>query len=143
MQQDFNNKISVVIDKGLPTWQAMNALAHISANFGKYLESIGKFDTGATFETLDKVGIPRNTQYAIIVFETDHDTLQQFAHESRSFENVKQMYFIREMIETSKDEEISTSVASKNFEDVDFLGVGLYGENALLKSFTKRFKLWS
>jgi hypothetical protein len=141
MQQDFAHKISIVIDKGLPTWQAMNALAHISANFGHFLEN--RFGTGEGFITSDGISIPRNTQYAIIIFETDHDTLQQFAKESRTFENVTPMYFITEMIETSDDVEIASSVATKNFENVDFLGVGLFGENALLKSYAKRFKLWS
>lgn len=141
MQQDLTNKISIVIDKGLPTWQAMNALAHISANFGHFLGD--RFDTGEGFITKDGVSIPRNTQYAIIVFETDHDTLQEFARESREFENIKCMYFIREMIETSNDDQISSSVGSKGFEVVDFLGVGMFGENSLLKSNTKRFKLWS
>lgn len=143
MEQDFSNRISIVIDKSLPSWQSMNALAHISANFGKYLGIGGNFDTGDSFVTKEGFAIPRNTQYAIIIFETDYDTLQQFARESRSFKDVKQMYFIREMIETSSDEEILCSVSTKNFEDVDFLGVGLFGDNALLKSYTKKFKLWS
>jgi hypothetical protein len=141
MAQDFSNRISIVIDKGLPTWQAMNTLAHISANFGHYLGE--NFDTGRAFITANGLMIPRNTQYPIIIFESDTELLQEFAKESISYENVKPMYFIREMIETSNDDEIVESVKGKNFQDVEFLGVGLFGDNTLLKAYTKKFKLWS
>lgn len=67
MEQDFSNRISIVIDKSLPSWQAMNALAHISANFGKYLGIEGNFDTGDSFVTKEGFAIPRNTQYARVL----------------------------------------------------------------------------
>lgn len=143
MHQDVANKISLVVNKDLPSWKAMNTVAHLSANFGKYLGEKKLFDTGDYFISADGVEIPRNTQYAIIIFETDHDTLQQFVRVSRSFNDVKLMYFIKEMIDTSDDAEIASSVGRKNFESIDFLGVGLYGNNKLLKAYTESFKLWS
>lgn len=139
--QDFSRRISIVVNKQLETWQALNAIAHISANFGDYLGE--NFATDKAFVTSDQKQIPRNTQYPIIIFESNFERLQEFAQESFNFENVETMYFIREMIETSNDNEIAKIVGFKNLAEIEFLGVGLFGENAVLKSHTSQFKLWS
>lgn len=139
--QDFSKRISIVVDESLPAWQAMNTLAHISANFGHYLET--NFDSGKYFTAADSITIPRNCQYPIIIFKASPAVLQAFAKETRTLSDITPMYFIREMIDTSVDEEIVTSLQSKTFDQLEFLGVGLFGENALVKSYTKRFKLWS
>lgn len=141
MQQDFSQCISVVIDRSLPAWQAMNVLAHISGYFGYLLKE--NFHTDMFFTTKEGINIPRNTQYPIIVFQSDHNSVIGFAQRVRNMKGVEPMYFVKEMIETSDDNEIQTSISSKNFDDVEILGVGIFGENSLLKSLTKGFKLWS
>jgi hypothetical protein len=139
--QDFSKRIAVVIDKGLPAWQAMNTLAHISAYYGKLLGN--NFDTGEFFTASDKLSIPRNCQYPIIIFQTDHDKLQEIARSAKSYQDVQTMHFIKEMIETSVDDEIVTALSTKPFNELDFLGVGIFGDNAIVKAYTKQFKLWS
>jgi hypothetical protein len=141
MSQDFSKKISIVINKDLPAWQAMNTLAHISAYFGHYLGA--DFGTGDFFTTSDMLNIPRNTQYPIIVFETDTKGLHHFAVTSKTFEDVQKMYFTKEMIETTDDSEIVTITNTKAFDDLEFLGVGLFGDNAAVKKYMAKFKLWS
>lgn len=141
MQQDFSRRISIMINKSLPTWKAMNALAHISAHFGHYLHD--NYSTDQYFVTKDETSIPRNMQYPIIVFEADHDSLQNFAKVIKNMQGVERMYFVDEMIETTNDEEIQESLFGKNFEEIEFLGVGIFGENTLVKTLTKGFKLWS
>lgn len=119
----------------------MNALAHISAHFGHYLHD--NYSTDQYFITKNEISIPRNTQYPIIVFEADHGSLQAFAKEIKDTQDIEKMYFIDEMIETTSDGEIQKSLSSKNLEEVEFLGVGIFGENALVKKLTEGFKLWS
>lgn len=141
MEQDFENRIAIVINKSLQNWQVLNAIAHISANYGHYLGQ--KFCTGESFPTSDGLNVPRNTQYPIIIFEANPVALQIFALEVNDNKSIKPMYFIREMIETSNDIEIERIVATKRFEDIEFLGVGIFGENSVVKSLTKKFELWS
>ncbi len=53
------------------------------------------------------------------------------------------MFFIKEMVETTDDSEITALVAKESEEEVGYLGVGIFGEHDLVKSLTKNFKLWS
>jgi hypothetical protein len=140
MNQDFSNRISVVVNKSLPGWQAMNTVAHISAYFGNILKD--SFGTGEFFTTKDGISLPRNTQYPIIIFGATEVELYNLASKTRRA-TVKSMFFIKEMIETSNDSEIIAQVGEENEEEVTYLGVGIFGENSLVKSLTNGFKLWS
>ncbi|MBN2602895.1 MAG: DUF2000 domain-containing protein [Candidatus Thermoplasmatota archaeon] len=141
MQQDFNRRIAIIINKSLPVWQAMNALAHIAAHYGHYLKD--NYSTGQYFKTKDNNNISRNTQYPIIVFETDFNALQLFSKEIKDLTEIEKMYFVKEMISTTNDEEIQKAIAHQNFMEIEFLGAGIFGDNSLVKKLTKRFKLWS
>jgi hypothetical protein len=141
MKQDFSRKISIVVNRELEKWQVLNTVAHISANFGHYLED--KFNPGDYFISSDGIKIPRNTQYPIIILEADYKNVQEFASNSLEWDEVTPMYFIREMIETSNDLEIAAEVENKDFSDIEFLGVGIFGENRDIKHHTSTFKLWS
>ena len=37
LEQDLDHRISIVVNKELPTWQALNAVAHVSAYYGNWL----------------------------------------------------------------------------------------------------------
>lgn len=141
MTQDFNQRISVVINRELPSWQVLNTVAHISAYFGNKLGA--EFNTGESFTSQDGVLFPRNSQYAIIALSANPDQLPTFAEAVRAAEDVKSMFFIREMIETTSDEEIVGMLSNKNGSEVELLGVGIFGENQRVKELTKQFKLWS
>jgi hypothetical protein len=141
MEQDFSRKISIVVDKTLPNWQVLNTVAHISANFGNALQD--NFSTGEAFITQNNIKVPRNTQYPIIVLQSDHSSLQEFAIECQQSEDIEVMYFIKEMIETSNDNAINNSVKQKDFAEIEFLGVGIFGKNEIVKKQTNQFELWS
>jgi hypothetical protein len=141
VQQDFNRRIAIIINKSLPLWQVMNSLGHIAAHYGHYLKD--NYSTGQYFITKDKTNIPRNTQYPIIVFESDYNALQHFILKIKDQSEIEKMYFVKEMIITTNDEEIQKLLADKNFPEIEFLGVGIFGENSLIKKLTRQFKLWS
>lgn len=139
--QDFDHRISIVVNKELPTWQVLNTVAHISAYFGNKMGT--SFDTGQFFTTRDGVDYPRNSQHAIIVLAAKPNQLPTFAEAVRAAEDVQSMYFIREMIETTDDQEIIDTLGRKDASEVELLGVGVFGENSRLKELTKQFRLWS
>lgn len=141
MSQDFNHRVSIVVNKELPSWQVLNTVAHIAAYFGNRM---GKtFGTDEFFKTNDEVLYPRNSQYAIIVLSARPEQLAVFAKSTDVTKGVQSMCFIREMIETTDDNEIAHQLASKNSADVERLGVGIFGENQEVKNLTKEFRLWS
>lgn len=140
MQQDFSKRISIVVNKELPMWQVLNTVAHISAYFGNQLKD--GFGTGEFFVTKDGIKLPRNTQYPIIVFGATEVEIYGFASKAR-LADVQSMFFIKEMVETSNDDEINNSVGQENEEEVSYLGVGVFGENTPVKGLTNGLKLWS
>ncbi|MFA6005709.1 MAG: DUF2000 family protein [Patescibacteria group bacterium] len=141
MSQDFTKRLSIIIDRSLPAWKAMNTVAHISAYFGHTFKE--NFGTGEFFNTKDGADLPRNTQYPIIIFAAEHDAVQSFAKDIRENTNVQKMFFTNEMVESTDDEEIQTITTQKAFDEVEILGVGIFGEHATVKTLTKKFKLWS
>jgi hypothetical protein len=141
MQQDMTRRISIVINKELPSWQVLNTVAHISAYFGNLLDE--QLTTGEYFESKDGVLYPRNSQYPIIALSAQPNQLQSFAQTVRQANDVSVMYFIREMIETTSDGEIQDWLTNTTSDQVELLGVGIFGENQRVKELTKQFKLWS
>lgn len=137
--QDFSRRFAVVIRGDLPSWQAMNALAHISAYLGNRLRE--GFDTGEHFETKDGLKHPRNTQYPIVVLRAAANDLQNFATGVRA-SGLPYLGFIREMIETPDDLYIANALAGKLDSAVEYLGIGVFGPNDVVKPLTKKFALW-
>lgn len=140
MSQDFSRKISIVVNKNLAPWQVLNVVANIAAHFGHFLKE--NYCTGEFFTTKDGISIPRNTQYPTIIFSANREQLNDFVKKIAK-ENVEKMYSVKEMIETSDDNEIQKSLGQKKFDEVDFLGVGIFGDNPVLKNLTSGLKLWS
>lgn len=140
-EQDFNQRITIVVPEELPFWQVLNTVGHISAYFGNQLKE--SFGTDSFFKTADEILIPRNTQYPIVILKTSKENLQSFALEMQSNQSVEKMFFIKEMIESTNDTRIEALVGLQLKEELEYLGVGLFGENKKIKSLTNSFKLWS
>jgi hypothetical protein len=139
MAQDFSKKISIAVRQDLPNWQVLNTVVHISAYFGNQLGE--QFGTGDYFTTQDNFQLPRNTQYPIVALAASKDDLRQLLVAAQAHK-VAWMAFIREMIETSDDAKIQSIVSGKLADDVELLGVGLFGPNGVLKELTKNLRLW-
>ena len=50
--------------------------------------------------------------------------------------------FIKEMIETTDDEEIVDVLSKKLDSEIEYLGIGIFGGNETVKKLTKKFSLW-
>ena len=139
MTQDFTHKITLCIRKDLPEWAMLNAAAHIGGYFGYALGE--QFVTGKSFVTADRVEIPRNTQYGIAILRADAKDLRKVtrrAHEG----GIEWMGFTREMLDLQDDDEVQGIMSAKNAEDIDYLGIGLYGGREELQAATKGLQAW-
>ena len=138
-EQDFTKKIVIVLDKTLEQWQALNAVAHISAYIGHKLGD--RFGTGEFFDTQDGVQHPRNSQFAIIILrakQTQLPNLMAKVRESRLLYHG----FIKEMIETTDDSEIVDIVSRKDDKDIEYLGIGIFGDVEAVNALTKNYQTW-
>jgi hypothetical protein len=138
-QQDFTKKLVIVIDKTLEQWQVLNTVAHISAFIGHKLGN--DFDTGEFFETQDAFLHPRNSQYPIILLRAKPTQLSNLMAKVRE---TKFIYhgFIKEMIETTDDLEIIEMLSSKNDSEIEYLGIGIFGEIDKVNALTKNYQTW-
>jgi hypothetical protein len=139
-EQDFSQKIVIVLNKNLETWQAFNTASHIAAYIGNQLGN--DFNTGQFFVTKDGTQYPRNTQYAIILLKAKPAQLANLLAKARQT-NLIFNAFIREMIDTTDDREIVHTLSTKDSADVGYLGVGLFGPIAEVDTLTKGYRLLS
>jgi lysyl-tRNA synthetase class 2 len=137
--QDFNKKIVIVVNQELPSWQIGNAIGHISAYLGNKLEE--DFASGFKFITKDDFTHPNNSQYPIVILAAKLGQMQNLMAAVRD-SGLAYHGFIREMVETSDDEKIESILKEKKDADMEYLGIGIFGEKAKVDALTKKFSLW-
>lgn len=138
--QDFNHRITLIIRSDLETWQALNTASHLSAYFGNVLKE--RFGTAPFFTTEDGVELPRNTQFPIVILEASPEALKAFATKVHQENDIEKMFFIKEMIDTTNDDKIEALVSLQSEQEITYLGIGLFGDNKIIKKLTNAFKLW-
>lgn len=139
--QDFTRRMVVVVRKDIEPWQVTNAIGHIAAYLGNKLDQ--PFDTGDYFTTKDNVKYSRNSQYPIItkVANSSEELFSLFKKVNQS--NLLRIAFIMQMIDHANDASLQEELSTKSSEGLDYLGVGIFGENDQVKSLTNQFKLFS
>lgn len=138
-KQDFGNKIVIVVNEELENWKKANSISHVAAYLGNVLGE--DFKTADYFVTEDGVLHPRNSQYAIIILAAKPGQMSNF------MANVREsglMYhgFIKEMIETTNDEEIVKLLSTKKDSEIEYYAVGIYGDKNKIDSLTKKYTLF-
>jgi len=139
MNQDFSKRFAIVVRHDLEPWQITNAIAHIAAKLGRMAE---QFDTGDSFTTKDGLSIPRNSQYPIIVLRAENSGELQLLLAAVQIAKLPHLAFVREMLDLSDDAELEMALSKKTATEVEYLGIGMFGENQQVKQLTKSFGLW-
>ncbi len=139
VDQDFTKRMVVVLDENLKSWQLLNTVGHISAFLGNKMQE--KFVTGDFFDTKDGISYPRNSQYPIIALIASQENLKEFINKVREGDLLWVAY-IPEMIEYTSDKKLIEKVGQKNNNDIEYLGIGIFGDNEKVKNLTKGFELW-
>ena len=136
--------VNIVLNKEakLENWQTLNTVGHLSAEFaGKVSKNTTLFFKDS-IETRDKEKINLNIQHAIIIKQTeiskDIFTLMEQAKEN----NVEIYAFTREMLNTTNDKKVIEQTKEKNFRDIEFLGVLVFGEKEMIDKLTGGFELY-
>jgi lysyl-tRNA synthetase class 2 len=137
-------KIAVaVINAGanLERWQEMNTVAHLNAAFGA---RVGKeLFTRDTIASKDGVSIKLNTKQAIMIKTVSSSSELQGLAQKAKKAKLEVDEFTREMLETTNDKKVIENTAAKNFSDVEYLGVLVYGSKKEVEELTKDYQLFS
>ncbi|MCA9385208.1 lysine--tRNA ligase [Candidatus Dojkabacteria bacterium] len=137
-EQDFSQKFVIVVNKELEAWQHANTIGHISAYLGNTLSET--FATGDSFATKDGKTHPRNSQFPIVVLGAKPGQMSNLMEKVRE-SGLHYHGFIREMIETTDDAEITKILSQKSDSEIEYLGIGIFGKNDDVDGLTKKFSL--
>ena len=139
-EQDFTKRIVSVVRKDLEPWRVANAVAHMQAIIGTKVP--GKVLTsGDTFVGTDGVALPRNSQYPIIIMRADEKELHKL-YENVKKANLPHHVFIKEMQDTTNDQEIVDTLTKQAIKDTEFYGVSFFAPNDQADTLTKGLQLW-
>lgn len=138
--QDFSKRIVTVVNKELEPWQVANAVAHMDAIIGNELPK-EQLTSGDVFTDLSDSHIPRNSQYPIIVMRAAEKDLHKL-HKKILDGKLIHHVFIKEMQDTTNDQEIVEALKGKTFDDTVFYGVSFIADNQTADKLTAGLQLW-
>jgi lysyl-tRNA synthetase class 2 len=124
---------------GMERWQEMNTVAHLTTAFGA---RVGKKELFSRDEVLtkDNTAIKLNIRHGIVIKSANSKsellTLSRKAKEMK----LEVDEFTREMLETTNDKKIIEMTKEKNADDVEYLGVLVYGEKKEIEELTEEFQ---
>lgn len=139
MIQDFSKKMTVVLREDLMSWQLTNTVGHITAYLGNKMSET--FDTGEYFLSKDQLPFPRNSQFAVVALKTTVEELKNLVARVRATDLLWIVY-TQEMIDLIDDQELEKALSLVEFQELNILGIGLFGSKEKLKELTGHLKLW-
>ena len=121
-------------------WQELNTVAHLNAAFGA---RVGKnLFYQDTIESKDNQKIKLNIKNAIMIKKINSsDKLKSIALNAKESE-LEVDEFTREMIETTNDKKVIEITSSKNFKDIEYLGVLIYGPKDKVDKITSDLEIY-
>ncbi len=124
----------------LKPWEEMNTIAHLNAAFGA---RVGKrLLTVDTIRTKDNRNIKLNIQHAIMIKEAkSNKEIINLAEEAKE-KGLEVSEFTREMILTTDDKKVINWTKEKKHEEIEYLGVLIFGKKSSVENITKNFKLF-
>lgn len=131
-----------VINKGakLEAWQELNTIAHLNAAFGAR-KGKGLF-LQDEIETKDGEKIKLNIQHAIMIKEAEKNKVLQKLSDDARKEGLEVAEFTREMLETTNDKKVIAATKDKKRDEVEYLGVLVFGEKSQVEQLTDPFSLY-
>ena len=136
--------VNIVLNKEakLENWQTLNTVGHLSAEFAAKVNKNTDLFFRDTIETKDNQKINLNIQHAIVIKETETTSDIFMLMEQAKENNVEIYAFTREMLNTTNDKKVIEQTKEKNFRDIEFLGVLVFGEKEMIDKLTGGFELY-
>jgi lysyl-tRNA synthetase, class II len=132
--------IVVNTDANLEPWQIMNTASHLSAAFGARAHNHSLF-AYPSVATKDGVSLPLNIRHAIMVRSGGAEGVKRLIAQAKE-QGIHLETFTREMLETTNDKKVREATAGKNFDDVEILGVLLFGNKKDVEALTASLPLY-
>jgi lysyl-tRNA synthetase class 2 len=137
-----NTKIAVVLlnENVKEEWKKLNTVSHLNASFasreGKKLLLQDKI------KSKDNKEIVLNIQHAIIIKRIKSNKEIINILKQAKEENLEISEFTQEMIETTNDKLVIEKTLTKNKNELDYLGILVFGDKKKVEKITKQFDLY-
>ena len=130
------------VGAGMERWQEMNTVAHLTAAFGA---RVGKKDLFSRDEvmTRDNMPIKLNVRHGIVIKSTETRSALLALSQKAKEMKLEVDEFTREMLDTTNDKKIVEATKEKNADEVEYLGVLVYGEKKEVEELTKEFQRYA
>lgn len=136
-----DKKIVGIIATNVDAATALNVIGHLAVSIGKYsdAEIMGK-KTITDASGIDHLGISR---FPFIVTKVKPSKLKAAIDKAKENKNLLVADYPRDMLDTRTDEELIYSVASKENDNLEYLGAIIYGNTKEVNEITGKFQLWN
>lgn len=138
-KQDKTKKAVIILNKELEGWQLTNTISHLSAYLGNQIGN--NFSSRPSFVSKDGIEFPANSQYPFISMSASGNQLQNLFTKIKKTD-LKYLVYTQDMIDLGDDIELQKNYEKKNFEELDIIGIGVFGKNEEIDKLTKKFSLW-
>ncbi len=135
-----DKKIVGIIASNVEPAVALNVIGHLAISIGKYsgAEIMGKP------VITDKSGIKHLgiSQFPFIVTKVKAGKLKSTIDLAKSNPNLLVADYPKDILDTRTDEELVNSIASKENDELEYLGAVIYGDTKNVDEITGKFQLW-
>ena len=135
-----DRKIVGIIASNVEPAVALNIIGHLAISIGKYSdgEIMGKA------EIQDKSGIKHLgiSKFPFIITKVKQGKLKNAINVAKANPNILVADYPKYMLETKTDEELVTSIGSKENDKLEYMGAVLYGASKEIDEITGKFQLW-
>jgi len=135
-----DKKIVGIIASNVEPAVALNVIGHLAISIGKYSneEIMGKP------VIIDKSGIEHLgiSQFPFIITKVKSGKLKNAIDLAKQNPNLLVADYPKDMLDTRTDEELVSSINSKENDKLEYLGAIIYGNTEDVNSITGKYQLW-
>ena len=135
-----DKKIVGIIATNVDPATALNVIGHLSISIGKYSkeEIMGK-PIIKDKSGVDHLGISR---FPFIITKVKAGKLKSAIEKAKENPNLLVADYPKDMLDTRTDDELVSSINSKNNDEFEYLGAVIYGDTKDVNEITGKFQLW-
>ena len=139
LPDESQKRFIAILSKKMDLGRTLNVLGHLSVGLSNRLESDEAYYVD--YRDFDGNVHPNLSHYPFIVLKADNSNKLRKVSEEAFIRGIKFTDFTSSMIEGGSVEQQKRTKETKE-EDLEYLGVCLFGDTEILRDFTKKFSLY-
>lgn len=132
---EFDTKIKVILRNDLQAWQELNVTAFLMSGIGGTQDIIGE-----PYQDADGVSYLPMSRQPIMILSADGDTLREVLKKAVSREMAVSVY-TEELFGTYNDVDNRAAVSRQKTDELNLVGIAIYGAKNPLDRITKGLEM--